>query len=160
MSIAPNAARFPPLPAERAAHWSGFLSNWNAEFFPAFVGLQLEEVRTDYARLRLPHRPQLNQPLGIVHGGALATLIDTTVVPAIGSAFDEPQALLTITMTIDYLSAVSGDAIAEGWVERRGKSTVFCRVEVRSANGELACTASLVYKVGRPRAAAPPQAAR
>jgi hypothetical protein len=39
------------------------------------------------------------------------------------------------------------DAIAEGWVEKRGRSLVFCRVEVRSASGVLASTASLVYKV-------------
>jgi acyl-coenzyme A thioesterase PaaI-like protein len=50
-------------------------------------------------------------------------------------------------MQINYLNAVAGeDAIAEGWVERRGRSLVFCRVEVRTARGTLATSASLVYK--------------
>lgn len=152
MQVAPNASRFAPLSPERAARWSGFTSTHAAQFFPGYVGLQFEEVRTDYARMRLPFRPQLNQPVGIVHGGAIATLIDTTVVPAIGSAYDEPRVLMTIAMNINYLAAVNEqDAIAEGWVERRGKSTVFCRVEVRDAAGELTATASLVYKVATPR---------
>ena len=39
------------------------------------------------------------------------------------------------------------DAIAEGWVTKRGRSTVFCRAEVRNPAGDLTATASLIYKV-------------
>ena len=144
---APNAARFAPLPPERAAMWSGF-PNFDRVLFPRFVGLVLEEVRTDYARMRLPYRPELEQPAGVMHGGALATLIDTVVVPAIGSAYEDRRVLLTVDMHVAYLAGVAReDAIAEGWVEKRGRSMVFCRVELRSASGVLASTASLVYKV-------------
>ena len=115
---------------------------------PRFVGLLVEEIRTDYARMRLPYRRELNQPHGVMHGGAIATLIDTAVVPAIGSAYEDARTLLTVDMHVTYLAAVAGeDAIAEAWVEKRGRSLVFCRVEVRSASGVLASTASLVYKV-------------
>jgi hypothetical protein len=38
--------------------------------------------------------------------------------------------------------------VCEGWVERRGKSIVFCAAEVRGVtSGKVAATASLVYKV-------------
>jgi acyl-coenzyme A thioesterase PaaI-like protein len=54
-------------------------------------------------------------------------------------------------MSLQFLAAIRGeDAIAEGWVEKRGRSTCFCRVEVRTASGDLAATASVVYKVGAP----------
>lgn len=149
----PNAARFPPLPPERAARWGQFNAG-DMVSFPHLVGLVFEEVRTDYARFRLPFRPELNQPVGVVHGGAIATLIDTAVVPAIGSAYDEPRALLTVDMHVLYLAPIVGeDAVAEAWIEKRGRSMVFCRVEVRTAGGTLAATGSLVYKVGAPRAA-------
>jgi uncharacterized protein (TIGR00369 family) len=142
----PNAERFPPLPPERAALWRDFGKSEPA-LFPTLVGVVLEEVRLDYARMRLPFRPALNQPAGIVHGGAIATLIDTVVVPAIGSAWDERRRLATVSMQINYLNVVAGeDAVAEGWIERRGRSLVFCRVEVRTASGTLATSASLVYK--------------
>ena len=50
-------------------------------------------------------------------------------------------------MQIHYLNAVAGeDAVAEAWVERRGRSMVFCRVEVRTPSGKFTTSASLVYK--------------
>jgi len=153
-ATAPNAARFEPLAPEHAARWAEFPGT-DAVYFPRVVGIELEEVRRDYARMRLPYRPELRQPGGIVHGGAIATLIDTVVVPAIASAYTELRPLLTISLSTHFLAALAEeDAVAEGWVERRGRSVVFCRVEVRSARGELSATASVVYKVGKPLPAA------
>ena len=147
LPTAPNAVRFAPLAPEHARRWAGF-PNMDRPVFPKYVGLVLEEVRQDYARMRLPHRPELDQPAGVVHGGAIATLIDTVVVPAVGGAYPDRRMLFTIDMHVSYLEPIAGeDAIAEGWVEKRGRSTVFCRVEVRSGSGVLASTASLVYKV-------------
>jgi uncharacterized protein (TIGR00369 family) len=144
----PLAARFAPLPPGRAEPWRGF-DRWAADHFPRLLGLELEEVRIDYARMRLPFRAALNQPAGVVHGGALATLIDTVVVPAVGSGYAERRPMYTVCMQVQYLDPVRGeDAVAEGWIEKRGRSTVFCRVEVRTASGILAATGSLVYKVG------------
>jgi uncharacterized protein (TIGR00369 family) len=117
-------------------------------FFPTFLGAVLEEVRTDYARMRLPYRPELRQPAGVVHGGVIATLADTVVVPAVGSAYDEARQLFTVDMQVRYLAPiVEEDAVAEGWVTQRGRSLVFCDAEVRSASGTLAASATLVYKV-------------
>jgi uncharacterized protein (TIGR00369 family) len=150
--LAPNAGRFPPLPEERAARWATFPSRDGRVLFPGLIGLELEEVRTDYARVRVPWRPELAQPFGMMHGGAIATMIDTVVVPAIGAAYDEVPVMLTLSMTINYLAAVPAeDAVAEGWVEQRGRSVVFCRAEVRAASGPLAATGTLVYKLSRPR---------
>src|SRR3546814_15035327 len=76
--VAPHASRFAPLDdPELAARWAKFPQGWDRPFFPKFMGLQLEEIRTDYARMRLPFRPELEQPAGVVHGGAVATLVDT-----------------------------------------------------------------------------------
>jgi uncharacterized protein (TIGR00369 family) len=150
-TVAANADRFAPLPAPQAARWATF-NQLEPTTFPRMVGLVLEEVRTDYARMRLPFRPELNQPAGVMHGGAIATLIDTVVVPAVGGAYPEPRTLFTIDMHVQYLEAIRGeDAVAEGWIEKRGRSTVFCRAEVRSASGVLAASGALVYKVGGAR---------
>jgi uncharacterized protein (TIGR00369 family) len=149
--IAPHAARFAPAPPEVLERWSRF-GRWERRLFPNVVGLVLEEVRTDYARMRLPYRNELDQPAGVVHGGALATLIDTVVVPAVGQAYGADWAYLTIQMDVRYRSAIVGqDAIAEGWVEQRGRSVVFCRAEVRGADGTVAADGSLMYTVRPPR---------
>ncbi len=149
---APHAARFAPLAdAELAARWAKF-PHWDRTLFPNVVGLELEEVRTDYARMRLPFRPELEQPAGVVHGGALATLIDTVVVPAVGQAYALGWAYFTIAMDIRYISAVAGeDAVAEGWIEQRSRTLVFCRAEVRTAGGKLAADGTLTYTIRPPR---------
>ena len=143
-----RAASFPPLPPERLERWSRF-GQWETVFFPQFLGLRVEELRTDYARMRLVYKPEFRQPAGVWHGGVIATMVDTVVVPAVGSGYDEPRALFTIDMQLRYLSAIAAedDAIAEGWVVRRGRQIVYCDAEVRSSSGDLAATASLTYKV-------------
>ena len=150
---APNAGRFPPLAdADVAARWAKFPSGWDRPYFPTLVGLELEEVRTDYARMRLPHRPELDQPAGVVHGGAIATLIDTVVVPAVGQAYGHDWAYFTIQMDVRFIGAVVGeDAIAEGWIDQRGRTMVFCRAEVRTPSGKLAADGTLTYTVRPPR---------
>jgi uncharacterized protein (TIGR00369 family) len=143
------ADRFAPLPDETLAQWASFGTWDDRVYFPKVVGLVVEELRTDYARMRLPYRPELNQPAGVVHGGAIATLIDTVVVPAIGTGYDVRPRMLTVSMNVQYLGAVvEEDAIGEGWIEQRGRSMVFCRAEVRGgSSGKLCANATLVYKV-------------
>ncbi len=147
-----HAERFAPLDEAIAGRWSKFPHGLGRVYFPGLVGLQLEEVRTDYARMRLPFRPELEQPAGVVHGGAIATLIDTVVVPAVGQAYDLDWAYFTIAMDIRYIGAVVGeDAIAESWIEQRGRTLVFCRAEVRTASGKLAADGTLTYTIRPPR---------
>jgi uncharacterized protein (TIGR00369 family) len=147
--LAPNATRFDVLPADRAAAWADF-PRFGEQFFAHHVGIVVEELRQDYGRLRLPFGDHLPQPAGVVHGGAIATLIDTVVVPAVGWVYDHNSvSFSTITLHVDYLRpAIDTDLVAEGWVERRGRSVVFCRAEVRrAADAEVVATGALTYSV-------------
>lgn len=148
VDLAPNAARFPPLAPERLARWDNWLSR-EEPMYSTLVGFTVEEIRTDYARLRLPYKPDLRQPAGVVHGGAIATLIDSVVVPAIGSAYDDRPPMVTVSMLVQYLGAVvEQDVVAEGWVRRRGRTIVFSSAEARTADdGRLVATGELVYSV-------------
>jgi uncharacterized protein (TIGR00369 family) len=143
------AERFAPLPPEKLKTWSTFGAWPNSTYFSQYVGLSVEELRTDYARMRLAYRPELNQPAGVVHGGAIATLIDTVVIPAIGTGYDTRTPMVTVSMNVQYLGELKEeDGIGEGWVEHRGRSMVFCRVEVSGAtSGRTCANATLVYKV-------------
>ena len=147
--VAPNAARFGPLPADRAEPWSNYPPRDRGPIFPLLVGFDLDDVREDYARLRLRFRPELLQPAGVVHGGVIATLIDSVCVPAIGAGYPERRPYSTIDLAVQYLGAVtSEDLLAEGWIVKRGRSIVFCSAEVRTTpSGELVATGTATYKV-------------
>ncbi len=147
-----DAERFPPLPEPVAAAWARFGDWGDRMYFPKLVGLVVDEVRTDFCRMRLPYRPELEQPHGAVHGGAIATLLDSVVVPAVGAAYGPDWRYATVSMHVDFLGAVAGeDLVADGWVEQRGRSIVFCRAEAATAAGRRVANASLVYKVSPPR---------
>jgi uncharacterized protein (TIGR00369 family) len=142
-----RAEHFSPLPPERLDRWSRF-GEWDTVWFPQFLGLKLEEVRQDYARMRLAYRPEFRQPAGVMHGGVIASMIDTVVVPAVGSGYDDARALFTIDMQLRYLAPIAEeDAVAEGWIVQRGRQIVFCEAEVTTASGAVAATGTLVYKV-------------
>jgi uncharacterized protein (TIGR00369 family) len=99
-------------------------------------------------RMRLPWRTELTQPAGVVHGGAIAALVDSVVVPAIGSGYEERHAFVTIDMQLQYRGAVvREDMVGEGWVTVRGRSIVFCEAEVVTGSGKPVAKAMLTYRV-------------
>ncbi|MFM2071321.1 MAG: hypothetical protein RLZZ623_1584 [Actinomycetota bacterium] len=147
-----RAADHEPLPPDVAQRWSRF-GRGDAELFVHLLGFVLEEVRVDYCRMRLPFRPAMNQAAGIVHGGAIASLLDSVVVPAVGAAYPREARFATVDMHVQFLSALAGDdAIGEGWVVKRGRSTVFCEAEVVAAStGAVIARSLLTYNVSMPR---------
>jgi uncharacterized protein (TIGR00369 family) len=155
-----RADQFDLLPPSVLERWSGFCAEGERRWFPNLLGIQVEELRRDYARLRMPWRPDLNQPEGLMHGGAIATLIDTAVVPAIGTAYQDRRPFSTIELNVRYLQPVrQEDLVAEGWVTRRGKRVVFCEVEVRTASAVKVASGNLIYIVGSPPDTAGPEEA-
>ena len=143
---------FAKLPTDVEERWLRF-GQWDRVYFPKLVGLRVEAVRLDYCRMILPFKPELEQPMGIVHGGAIATLVDAVVVPAIGSAYGPEVGFSTIDMHVQYLSAlVKEDAVAEGIVVKRGRSIVFCEASVHGrTSGKPLARGSLTYSVSSPR---------
>jgi len=143
-----RADSFAALSAQAAEVWSRF-GDWDREYFVSLVGLQVEEIRTDYCRMRMPFRLELEQPAGVVHGGAISTLLDSVVVPAIGSAYGRDARFSTVDMHVQFLSAlVQEDAIGEGWVVKRGRTVVFCEAEVSGANShKIIARSVLTYNV-------------
>ncbi len=123
-----HADRFESLDDTLAARWANFPGGGGRVYFPHHVGLVLEEVRHDYARMRLPYRAALDQPAGVVHGGAIATLVDTVVVPAVGQAYAVGWGYFTVQLDVRFIgTVVQEDVVAEGWVEVGAKGRPIAR---------------------------------
>lgn len=142
-----RAESFPSLDEAQVRRWDRFLRTGRA-VFPVFVGMQLEEVRKGYARVRLPYRPEVCQPSGVIHGGALAAVVDTAAVPAVANFYDVEPDMVTVSLTVNFCGAVrDSDAVGEAWVEQGGRSMAFVRAEVRGGDGTLAVTATSVFRL-------------
>lgn len=141
-----NPADFAPIDA---ALREVIVSRVGGAPYPRLLGLRYEDLRRDYARMRLPHRREVEQDAGIVHGGAIASLIDSVVVAAVLSGIDgPPRRLVTVDMHVAYLDAVAGeDVVAEARVRRRGRSIVFVEAEARTDGGRDVAHGEIIYRV-------------
>lgn len=147
-----RAEQYEPLPDDAARRWGRF-GHSDTVFYPDLLGLMVEEVRLDYCRMRLPFKPELLHGGGVVHGGAIASLMDAVLVPAVGGPLEPSQNFSTVDLHVQFIGAIKDeDAVAEGWVTRRGRSVVFCESEaVGAATGRLLAKSVLTYNVAPPR---------
>jgi uncharacterized protein (TIGR00369 family) len=125
------------------------------EFIPAspfarHVGIEIESLETDRARLRLPFTEAVATMDDLVHGGAVSTLVDTAAMAAAWCTDDVPDTLrgTTVGLTVDFVSAGRGDIVADASVLRRGGSLCFCDVEVFDGDGRLVAKGLVTYKLG------------
>lgn len=150
-----RAESFEQLDSAAHERWSTKFMAYSRDLFPGLLGLIVEDVRVDYCRMRLPFRTALMQGAGVMHGGALASLLDAVVVPAVGSTLHTKVRFATVDLHVQYIGAlVDDDAVAEGWVVKRGRRTAFCESEVRAASSDrLIARAVLTYSISDPAAA-------
>jgi uncharacterized protein (TIGR00369 family) len=143
-----RADQFEPLSAEAADRWAKFGKS-DTVYYPMLLGLEVEETRVDYCRMRMPFKAELLHPGGIVHGGAIASLMDAVLVPAVGSVLGPKDRFSTVDLHVQYIGAVKDeDVIAEGWVTRRGRTVVFCESEaVGATSGRRIAKSVLTYNV-------------
>ena len=103
--------------------------------FQGLVGLTIVSTSEDAAVLELEAGDEHLNRHGTVHGGAIATLIDTAMGAAIAR---EGEAPVTIEMKVTYLEpAPPGVLRGAASVRRRGKRITIAEVEVTDAAEEV-----------------------
>ena len=120
------------------------------------IGIELDDAEVGRVRLRLAMREDLRTfgERRVLHGGAIATLIDSAAASATRTlrGEDEPpwRGLATTDMHVSYLAAVTcGEVTAEGRVLRAGRSVAFLDVEVRNEDGDLVARGSATMQIRR-----------
>jgi uncharacterized protein (TIGR00369 family) len=126
------------------------------QFVPAsplvkHLGMRLEAIEDGRAELILPFTPELATMDDIVHGGAIASLIDTAGMAATWSDDAEPDSMAgsTVSLNVNYVAAARGkDLTATAVVAKRGRNMVFSDVRVTEPDGRLVATGSVVQRLG------------
>lgn len=120
--------------------------------FNQYVGLELEAAGPGWARMRLDLRPEVMNPFGAVHGGAIGALIDSVAGTAIAAGtVPEDRIMGTIDMQVHYLERGRGAAlIAEGRMVRAGGAVGIANVEVHDDAGTLVAIGTATFRLGKP----------
>ncbi|MGE4297846.1 MAG: PaaI family thioesterase [Desulfovibrionaceae bacterium] len=105
--------------------------------FDLFLGVQVEETRSGYARLRLPYRPEFigDSRRPALHGGIISMLVDTCGGTAVWASCAVNDRVATIDLRVDYLRpAPAEDIIAEGEVKLLGNRVGNASVRLYAAS--------------------------
>jgi uncharacterized protein (TIGR00369 family) len=114
--------------------------------FVQLLGLELESLGPGAAVVSLAIEERHKQKLGVVHGGATASLIDTASAFAVMTLLQEGEKTTTTDLSIQYLRPLTqGRARAQAQVRRAGRRVVALAVDVFDEQGALAATAITTY---------------
>lgn len=114
--------------------------------YAKFLGLRLGEIRHGAASIHLDVRDELRQNQGVVHGGAIASLIDTASAFAVLTQIELDERVTTTDLTIHYLRpATKGCLTATARVIRGGRRLFVLSVEVHDEGHSLIATAVTTY---------------
>ena len=119
--------------------------------FARELGIELTDIADGAATLRLPFDPRRTTMGDVVHGGAIATLIDVAVMATAWAGAPVPETMrgVTVSLTTEFVDVASGeDLVATGRLTRRGRSLCFCEVDVHAPGERLVAKALGTYKLG------------
>lgn len=111
----------------------------------ATLGLKLVEIERGHAVFAgTPDRSVYN-PLGAVHGGYAATLLDSACGIAVHSQLGPGRGHTTLELKVSYLRGLtekSGEVRAVGRVTSMGRRAAFAEATLHDASGRLCATAT------------------
>ena len=114
--------------------------------YAKLIGIEVGQIERGAATLHLNIREELKQNNSIVHGGVIASLLDTAAAFAILTVLEANETTTTIDLTIHYLRPLgAGRASAHARVLRAGRRVIVVSVEVMDEREALAATALTTY---------------
>lgn len=106
--------------------------------YPSHMKMALTEISQDHSTVVMDLDHCHLQPYGIVHGGVIATLIDTATFWAGFLSLPETAGLVNVDLKLNYLkSVVKGRLTAEGYCMRPGRTISYAEARVLDEDGEL-----------------------
>lgn len=106
--------------------------------YPSHMIMEIDGIEIDTASIILDLAKCHLQPFGIVHGGVLATLIDTATFWSAFLRLPEDSGLVNVDLKLNYLQpAVNGRLTAVGSCMRPGRSISYSEATVFDENQEI-----------------------
>ena len=111
----------------------------NISPYPSLLSMKLVDIGIGYAVIEIDIRKKHMQLLGAVHGGVLASLIDTVAFWAVYYGLKNHDAWLTsVDLKLNYLApAVSGKLIARGRQIKIGGKLCYAEAQVNTGDDKL-----------------------
>jgi acyl-CoA thioesterase len=112
------------------------------------LGIEIVKMRKGASTLRMRFRKELTHALGMMHGGAIASLADSAVAMALITLVDPSDRITTIEFKINFVAPVEeGKLTAQAKILHRGGKTAVGDVEVLNEKGSLVAKVIATYSI-------------
>src|SRR5699024_9597634 len=103
------------------------------------------ELGDGSATVRLPARPELLRPGGVLHGSCYEMVADLAMWLALMTRVGPEPMAVTIEMKTSFLRGTASDLIGTAHVLKAGRRVVFGEAEIRDESGASVAHSTLSY---------------
>ncbi|AWI79405.1 MAG: thioesterase [Betaproteobacteria bacterium HGW-Betaproteobacteria-13] len=101
------------------------------------IGAELAELEPGFAEIHLPHRPEITQQHGYIHGGVVGMIADSAAGYAANTLTPHDTSVLTVEYKLNLLAPADGQRlVARGEVIKPGRTLLITRAEVYAVRDE------------------------
>lgn len=117
--------------------------------FDALIGTEWLDDDPDDARARVPIRDELRQPVGLMHGGVMSTLVESVCSRATALAvLNDGMAAMGQSISVNFMRPITaGHAEVKAKARHRGRTTWVWEAEVVDAEERLCALAQMTIAV-------------
>jgi 1,4-dihydroxy-2-naphthoyl-CoA hydrolase len=117
--------------------------------FDALLGTEWLDDDPDRARVRVALRDELRQPVGLLHGGVMSTLVESVCSRATALAvFSDGSVAMGQAIQVNFIRPITeGHAEVQARARHRGRTTWVWEAEVRDAEDRLCALAQMTIAV-------------
>lgn len=125
------------------------INSINKNTLMELLSIEFTEVGKDFIKAKMPVDHRTHQPMGLLHGGASAALIES--IGSLGSALcinSKTENIVGLEVNANHIKGVrEGNVYAFGKLIHEGRSTHLWQVDISNEKGELVCTGRLTVMV-------------
>lgn len=93
-------------------------------------------------------QPEMCHSGGVAQGGFVTGWLDSAMAHACLARFGEDYWVATLEVKVSFFRpSVPGPVVAEGWIERSGKQTVFTEARLLDGDGQVTAKASSTIRL-------------
>jgi 1,4-dihydroxy-2-naphthoyl-CoA hydrolase len=117
--------------------------------FDALLGTEWLDDDPEHARVRVPMRDELRQPVGLLHGGVMSSLIESVCSRATALAvLDDGMIAMGQSISVNFIRPVTqGHAEVIARARHCGRTTWVWDAEVKDAEDRLCALAQMTIAV-------------
>ncbi|HZP30244.1 MAG TPA: PaaI family thioesterase [Acidimicrobiia bacterium] len=121
--------------------------------FNVLCGFRVTRWDADGVTMEARYEERLGNSQGTLHGGVLATLVDTAANGAVAAGDDyvEGSSMATVDLSMQYLAAVRDRVVVHASCARRGRQLTFVDVTAVGPDGDLVARGLVTVRVAHRR---------